>query len=250
MAPPSRTQNDLNSLSDHPIYNIPTGDLHLLVGNVHFRIHSYFFTRESSKFRDSLSVPATPGGGRKGTSPSNALVVENTSPEDFARFLWVFYDPHYSRSTTVEHWIIILDLAHRWIFPEIKSLAIHALEELTVPLVERIGLYQKYQVPEDIVHPHYAALCARPQILTVSEIELLGTTTSVMIFSVREKVLASQASVRQVNQFETNALQKLVGSYFKPQQNREKDKKEGETPKGDKNSEQKKGDTKKGNGHS
>lgn len=57
-----------------------------------FRIHSYFFIRDSVKFNKLLQPSATAGHLREG-SQSNPIVVPDILPEDFATFLWVFYNP-------------------------------------------------------------------------------------------------------------------------------------------------------------
>ena len=62
-------------------------------GDTHFLVHSHFLTRVSPTFRHWLEKPVEPGKDREGTSDSNALVLkENITAEQFATFLWVFYD--------------------------------------------------------------------------------------------------------------------------------------------------------------
>lgn len=60
---------------------------------MHFRVHKYFFDRESVYFRRKLGVPASPGKEASGTSDSTAIILENVSVDHFATFLWVFYNP-------------------------------------------------------------------------------------------------------------------------------------------------------------
>ncbi|KAF8622947.1 hypothetical protein AX15_006622 [Amanita polypyramis BW_CC] len=194
-------------------------------GDTLFRVHSYFFTRESLMFKQSLEAPDE---GRKGTSDSNALVLENTTAEQFATFLWLFYNPDFSRATTSEKWIIILDLAHRWAFPQVKALAISSLEGISLSLIERIALYQKYRAPMEIILPHYAALCARPSMLTLEEMKIIGSPAAIMIFSVRERLLSTQNGIRPVEQLDTKVLQRSVGSYFEAQLKKNSQTKDGQ----------------------
>lgn len=63
------------------------------VEHVQFRVHRYFFERESAVFRNQLTTPASPGATRQGSTESNAIVLENVRSADFAKFLWVFYNP-------------------------------------------------------------------------------------------------------------------------------------------------------------
>jgi hypothetical protein len=58
-----------------------------------FRVHRYFFTRDSAFFRDKLPYPPPAGELTKGVSDSNPLVLEDVLQIDFERFLWVFYNP-------------------------------------------------------------------------------------------------------------------------------------------------------------
>jgi hypothetical protein len=117
----------------------------------------------------------------------------------------------------VENWKIILNLAHNWLFPEVKTLAIQALENIQIPLVERIGLYQQHHIPEGVITPHYAALCARPQLLTLEETEILGMPTALMIFSVRERLLTTQGGARPLDQVDEKIFPKVINAYFESQ---------------------------------
>lgn len=94
----------------HPDYYIEGGDLFLLVhafdsciihirtycsyqvDNIFFRVHSYFFRRDSLRFEVELSVPTEAGKHRKGSSESSAIKIHDATPDEFAKFLWVFYN--------------------------------------------------------------------------------------------------------------------------------------------------------------
>jgi hypothetical protein len=59
-----------------------------------FRVHRYFFERESKYFKEQLAVPATPGAQRRGTGDDSAIILDHVRSEDFAKLLWVFYNPY------------------------------------------------------------------------------------------------------------------------------------------------------------
>jgi len=59
-----------------------------------FRVHRYFFIRESAFFRSKLPHPPPPGEFTKGSSDVHPLVLEDTLEVEFERFLWVFYNPY------------------------------------------------------------------------------------------------------------------------------------------------------------
>ncbi len=62
-------------------------------GQKRFRVHSYFFTRESGYWRQLLKPPVSPGDDMKrpGSHERNPFVV-NEAAEDVADFLWIFYN--------------------------------------------------------------------------------------------------------------------------------------------------------------
>jgi hypothetical protein len=55
------------------------------VENQLFRVHSYFFDRESTFFHHKLSAASPPGEDRIGGSDSNAFTLENVRAIDFER---------------------------------------------------------------------------------------------------------------------------------------------------------------------
>ncbi|KAK7692002.1 hypothetical protein QCA50_005407 [Cerrena zonata] len=56
----------VEKMKRHPTYYLQGGDVHFLVEHFLFRVHSYFFERESAVFREKLAAPAAPGQPRKG----------------------------------------------------------------------------------------------------------------------------------------------------------------------------------------
>jgi len=66
---------------------------HSQVENTLYRVHRYFFTRDSALFREKLPHPPPPGEFTKGSSDSNPFVLEDTLKIDFERLLWIFYNP-------------------------------------------------------------------------------------------------------------------------------------------------------------
>ncbi|KAF8910792.1 hypothetical protein CPB85DRAFT_1194044, partial [Mucidula mucida] len=177
------------ALRHHDEYYLTGGDLFFLVQQYLFRVHRYFFERESTFFKGELTTPASPGESRRGTSEGNAVVLDGVSSQEFAKFLWVFYNPKYSLyHATPEDWTTILMLAHRWSFPEVKKLAIRELEKLEMADIQRIHVYQTYDVNRRLLVTRYAALCERLEPLTLEEGIKLGMATSLMIARARECV--------------------------------------------------------------
>jgi hypothetical protein len=63
------------------------------VDNTLFRVHRYFFIRDSSWFWEELPYPLPPGETTEGSSEKRPFVLEDITREEFALFLWVFYNP-------------------------------------------------------------------------------------------------------------------------------------------------------------
>jgi hypothetical protein len=95
---------------------------------------------------------------------------------------------------TISDWEIILDLAVRWEFPQVKDLAVRELEKKEIPDSKRIKLYHANKVDKNILIPRYAALCEREAPLTIEEAEDIGMITTVLIARGREEARASCVS--------------------------------------------------------
>lgn len=191
----------VGSVTRHETYYIPSGDVVFQVENTLFRVHRYFFERESAPFRDMLSLPMPGGqnsntGSDKGKSPSrqpegttdeSPINLPQVTSDDFASLLWVFYNPtYYQYNQPIETWASILHLAHRWDFPSIRALAFHELEG--APPAARLVLGEKYEAPTDWRMRAMMELVTRKKPLTASEGEELGSTLVVQIAEMRENM--------------------------------------------------------------
>jgi len=184
-------QKDVHVTKRHPIYYFEGGDLHVVVAETLFRVHSYFFIRESRPFHRKAN-PVSPGSPREGLTELAPILLENISPEEFETFLWVFYNPLLSvYETTIEKWKMILRLADLWDFKEVKELAVRELhKKQELDLVDRLALYQNYKVDPCHLVPLYGFLCARDTPLTLQESKILGLDTTLLIANMREQLRA------------------------------------------------------------
>ncbi|KAH9008269.1 hypothetical protein EDB83DRAFT_2457130 [Lactarius deliciosus] len=172
----------------HKEYYIHGGDAVFSVENTLFRVHRFFLTRDSSWFREKLPYPASPGETIKGSSDNLPLVLEDDiTKSDFERFLWVFYNPKYSLyDASIEEWTSILKLAHTWNCIEVKELAIRGLESLQIPALQKVVLYQRYDVDRSRLQTAYTALTVRDEPITIEEGRELGLETSLLLARARE----------------------------------------------------------------
>ncbi|KAJ6463360.1 hypothetical protein C8R45DRAFT_517541 [Mycena sanguinolenta] len=175
------TRATLQGVKPHEKYYLDGGDLHIIAEDREFRVHRYFFERESARFRALLASPS-PGAPRQGSSHLTAVKLQGVTAKDLEKFLFVFYNPTYSLyDTPISDWACILHLGHEWQFLEVVKLAVRELEKMALPVVDRIALYQKHKVAEDLLVPHYATLCTRGCALDLDESERLGMSTVVLI---------------------------------------------------------------------
>lgn len=185
----SGSGSKLVGIKKHDIYYIKGGDVYFLVDERMFRVHRYFFERESSYFQQMFRYPALPGQEPEGTSHSTAFKLNDLTVENFANFLWVFYNPKHSLyDASTDVWTQILHTACKWAFPEVKALAIRELERKTLGLVDRIVLYQNNNIDPSVLAPLYAKLCVRDEPLTTEESLRLTVETAVHIFHARERL--------------------------------------------------------------
>ncbi|KAG5645404.1 hypothetical protein DXG03_006228 [Asterophora parasitica] len=195
-------EREFKKLQRNPHYYLNGGDVHFLVhafvirtvGNQLFRVHRFFFERESAVFLKQIDAPTAPGRPRQGEDDSVALVLD-VAPLNFEKFLGVFYNPRYSLyDWSSDDWTCILELAVKWEFPEVKNLAVRELEKQEdMSVITRIALYQKFQVDHALLVPLYGTLCSRPDALDDDESRLIGRKTTVLVFRARERLRAQSS---------------------------------------------------------
>jgi hypothetical protein len=91
---------------------------------------------------------------------------------------------------TVEEWTSILKLAHQWDFIEVKALAIRELENLRIPALQKIVIYQTYEVDKKYLQAAFTALAVRDEPISVEEGRELGLETALQLARAREAARA------------------------------------------------------------
>lgn len=198
----------------HREYYIDGGDIVFLVENVLFRVHSYFFQRESPVFRKQFAGFAA--RERPGGSDADPCALEGVTVDDFTRFLWVFYNPEYSiYNAPTEDWAAILGLAHHWQFSEVKALAIREMEKQTIPALHKITIYHRYDVNRDLLFQSYMDLCLREEPLTIAEAEDLGLETWLMISTARETIRRGDGSASPAANRSSSEVERVISQVFR-----------------------------------
>lgn len=171
----------------NPDYYLQGGDVVFRVEHNLFRVHRYFFTRDSAYFREKLPHPPPPGEFTKGSSDNNPFVLEDALIVDFERLLWVFYNPKYSiYEGDVDQWSSILHLAHKWEFVEVLAFSLRELEELEMPALQKIILYHTHDISRNLLQSAYTALVVRDDPISIAEGWQLGLETALLFARARE----------------------------------------------------------------
>jgi hypothetical protein len=124
------TPSSLRPITRHLTYYLPGADVFFLVDEVMFAVHRYFFERESLYFANLFKEQGAISP-RQGRSHYHPISLHDVSPDKFAVFLWVFYNPKYSLyDTSQANWSIIEDYAIKWGFEEVRILAQNHLYNL------------------------------------------------------------------------------------------------------------------------
>ena len=123
--------------SEH--YYLPGGDLYILIQDTMFRIHRYFFWRDSALFRAQIEQCEAhiDDPTQTGTTRSDAIMFFNnfyTTPRTFTRFLSIIYNPRYSLydGYTQQDWNDVLVIATAWGFREITRIALQHIDDIPI----------------------------------------------------------------------------------------------------------------------
>ncbi|KAJ7125372.1 hypothetical protein C8R44DRAFT_586255, partial [Mycena epipterygia] len=172
----------------HHRFFFPDGTVIFLVEKTLYRVHRYFFERDSAIFAAMFTLPAAAGERPEGEVVENPIILEGISALDFDRFLAVLYPINFSTRDTAsaEEWTSVLALATRWEFMSLRELAVQHLCAIT-SAVERIALGRRYDVPGWLV-PAYTEVCERKEPLSLAEGRLLGLDDVICIGQVRHSI--------------------------------------------------------------
>ncbi|KAI6115849.1 hypothetical protein F5141DRAFT_1187318 [Pisolithus sp. B1] len=212
-------EHGVSRVVQHKDYYLRGGDMTILVENHLYRIHSYFFERESLFFRQKLMAGPSEDGEDRPSTESNHYTLEDVKSEDFARFLWVFYNPKYSLyEAPLDVWLSILRLATRWGFNNVKELTVRELEKLEIECVDKISIYHEYNISKLYLIPSYITIVKRDKPLSFTEGVKLGMETVLRVADARERARqrASESGVRtpSFDDFEDSDVEVLVREVF------------------------------------
>ncbi|KAJ7721342.1 hypothetical protein DFH07DRAFT_857874 [Mycena maculata] len=175
----------------HEEYYFPDGNLVIQVSGTLFKIWDGPIRRHSKAFPiAAVSLIDDKVAANDGSDNAHPLVLEGVESADFERLLWIVYPPVIGqcKATTTRDWTAILDLATRWEFADIRTLAIRELAAVEIDPVERIEMQQQFGLQGQWAHGAYIALCTRQDALNLIEARKLGIEMTVKVAFAREKL--------------------------------------------------------------
>ncbi|KAH7883267.1 hypothetical protein F5I97DRAFT_1903722 [Phlebopus sp. FC_14] len=188
------TGNGVSQVSRHPEFYIRDGNVAFLAEKILFRVHRFFFERESEFFQTRFLESEANDAAPRDDIDNHPYILDDVKSDDFAKLLWVWYNPRYTYSRQPkETWLVVVQLANRWGFGEMRNLAIRQLEKIKIEPVEKITLYRENKIDHSLLIPSYVALCQSPTLPTSAEGERLEMDTVLKIATARERAQRSAA---------------------------------------------------------
>ncbi|KAL4068667.1 hypothetical protein V8B97DRAFT_1842864, partial [Scleroderma yunnanense] len=172
------------SIGRHPQYYMRDGNVTFLAEGFLFRVHRHFFERESEFFCHYFASSSEGDGTDK-----KPYVLEVKS-DDFAKFLWVWYNPRYTYSNQPKDtWLTILNLATQWGFDSMRELSVRQLERLALGPIDKIALYKEHKIDGRLLIPSYIELCRSPTLPSFDDGKRLQMETVLKLAAARERAL-------------------------------------------------------------
>jgi len=169
----------------HPIYYLEDGNLSFIAKGFLYRVHRYFFLRESANFRRILQPPYNKCPGFTDENP--IPLPKEVTAEQLDAVLWMFYNPTYTHhSRAAEDWLSTLHLAHRWGMHQVLAAAQYALSSVDMLSVERVTLCRRYDIPYSWAQKELIKMCIRHDALSLDDWRYLGTDVAVRIAEARQ----------------------------------------------------------------
>jgi len=164
-----------------------------LVEGTLFKVPRFPFER-AGIFATIFTLPSGENTIAEGCSDEHPFKLDGISKIDFQTFLRVVCPRNTTTeySMTVEKWISVLKLSTMWDFHETRELVIKELsKEGMIDLVVKVVLAKQYKIREWLF-AGYEGLIKRKEAISTIEAELLGLTTVVRLFRIREESIAKR----------------------------------------------------------
>ncbi|KAN0130694.1 hypothetical protein V8E53_011369 [Lactarius tabidus] len=174
----------------HQEFFFSDGDITIM-----FRIDKHHLTRGSRHFRSILN-PIVPCRDPPGSSETNPIELDDATSEEFSSLLWVFYNYDYCYKAPLEKWKHILTLARKWGLARVEKLCIRELQDLQIEPVDKIELYQRFNLNPNLLKSSFVEITMRPDPLTIEEGQRLEISTSMRLARARERARDPGLAIR------------------------------------------------------
>ncbi|KAF9478099.1 hypothetical protein BDN70DRAFT_895954 [Pholiota conissans] len=170
----------------HSRFYFPDGNIIFLLDNVLFKVHRYFFQRDSPVFSAMFTLPHPERDTAEGEMDEKPVKLTGFTPTDFERFLTLLYPKDFTKTelTGTEAWISVLKIATQFEFASLRALAITRIRNFLVNAPERIAVAKQYGIDNWLVQA-YTDLCTRDEPLTLEEGRKVGLEDVIDLYRVR-----------------------------------------------------------------
>ncbi|KAF8152984.1 hypothetical protein B0H34DRAFT_87291 [Crassisporium funariophilum] len=156
----------------------------------YYKVHRFFFARESPVFQSMFDCPVPPEG-QDGDSDERPIHLPEVTCAQFEALLHFFYNGMFGFNT--ERLFDLLLIALRYCFDRVASHAINAVDTCDVAndveVVQKIILAIQFDQLQHWLAPAYIALIQRERPLTRTEIVRLGAGRTAILCERREQYL-------------------------------------------------------------
>ncbi|KIP04823.1 hypothetical protein PHLGIDRAFT_36731 [Phlebiopsis gigantea 11061_1 CR5-6] len=191
----------------HPEFYFDDETIIFLVEDCYFKVHRYFFQRDSEVFRAMFSCP--PGDKEpEGRTKETAILLPGVTKFEMTALLRFFYNGPFLRmyesynswslKITTGEWAALLSISTRFAFDKIRARAISVLAPSShtfnlLDSVDAIVLALKHDVPQWL-ETAYVLLTLRDEPLDDAEAAKLGLATTVRLARARERFWRAEAA--------------------------------------------------------
>ncbi|KAG6918346.1 hypothetical protein DXG01_014995 [Tephrocybe rancida] len=174
----------------HPTYYFDDGVVVFQVQTTLFKVHRYFFTRESEVFAGMFMVPPT-ADGPEGTTDTRPILLPISSRTRRRGFLsdWLSGTRLLtSESGPLRGWLDLLSITDRYQFSNARAAAISAIDHIGgLNPIERLRLSKKYNISA-WRSSAFEALCQRNTAISIAEAHAIGLENLALLALARENV--------------------------------------------------------------
>ncbi|KAG5645406.1 hypothetical protein DXG03_006230 [Asterophora parasitica] len=172
VASPSNTKSQR-----HPRYYMPQGNIVIKVQNTLFKLDLSVLHEKSLVLR--VITPPQQGGKlrlhSKGFDDEHPFVLPEISDNSYP-----------FTSATVDDWMIILNLAHKYEMDDVRALAVARLHASPIDPVRKIAIWDKYHLESHLLAPSYVELCQRVEPLTLGMTMTIGLKNFTKLAAARD----------------------------------------------------------------